>query len=312
MGRKTDFVLGVLNGAVGDYLDKTGNGLATEMAFVHRGRPIAMTAEGLGRAIPAATGRVVVLLHGLMNDERFWAFGDGEDYGSMLARDLGMTPLRLRYNSGLAIPTNGQRFSALMNALVASYPVPIDEIVLVGYSMGGLVARSACHTASVEDHPWLAKVTRALYVGTPHSGAALERVGRVVAHVLDAVDDPVTRLLADLANLRSDGVKDLGDADLRHEDRARRRLTLRLRDRAHPVPLLPTIAHYLVAGALSPDPVIAGLFGDAVVPLGSATAKGDAGIVPERVRVITGLSHVALAHHPEVYAQLRAWCQEDP
>lgn len=35
MGQKLDLALGVLNGAVGDYLVRTRNGLALDMAF-HR------------------------------------------------------------------------------------------------------------------------------------------------------------------------------------------------------------------------------------------------------------------------------------
>src|SRR5262249_25596762 len=120
---------------------------------------------------------------------------------------------------------------------------------------------------------------------------------------------------AELAELRSDGVKDLGDADLRHEDRARRVPRLGLRDAHHPVPLLPEIRHYLAAGSLANDPVLAMLFGDAMVPVPSATdgACVDAttmALPPSHVRIVSGATHVGLAHHPEVHAQIRAWCEE--
>jgi pimeloyl-ACP methyl ester carboxylesterase len=249
-----------------------------------------------------------------MCTEAVWTHEGGGDYGSMLARDLGFTPFYVRYNSGLPIAENGTALSALLDRLVAEYPVPLEEIVLLGYSMGGLVVRSACHVASVSGQgAWLPLVRRALYVGTPHRGAPMERLGRVVSKVLRAIDDPYTRLIADLGDLRSDGVKDLGDADLRHEDRARWQPRIGLRDPRHPVPLLPQIQHYLVAGSLSADPRLASLFGDSVVPLGSATDGScvDAAtfaLPPSHVKIVGGASHLTIAHDPRVYEHLRAWC----
>jgi hypothetical protein len=232
----------------------------------------------------------------------------------MLARDLGYTPLYVRYNSGLPIPDNGEHLAALLEAITERYPVPIEQILPLGYSMGGLVVRSACHAAALRGHRWLSLVPRAIYVGTPHQGAPLERLGRVVAKVLRDVDDPYTRLFADLADLRSDGVKDLGDADLRHDDRARRIARVSLRDARHPVPLLPSIQHYLVAASLSNDLRMASLFGDAIVPLPSATDGGCVSeatfaIPPSHVTLFRGMNHVTLAHHPRVYERIRAWCE---
>ena len=328
MAKRLDGLLGVLNGAVGDYLARTDNGLATPMQLIHRGAPLPVDRAALAEAHPHATGRVVVLLPGIMCTETVWQLPrtaasatrpDGApatDYGAMLARDLGFTPLYLRYNTGLAIPDNGASLAALLESLVGEYPAPLTEILLLGFSMGGLVARSACHVAHQRGQHWLRLVRRAIYLGTPHRGAPFERLGRTVARLLQSVDDPVTRLLADIANLRSDGVKDLGDADLRHEDRARRTPTVGLRDPAHPVALLPQIEHYLVAGTLSPAPWLAALFGDTLVPLGSATD----GAVPElagaelpagHVKVVPGLAHLTLAHHSAVYAHIRSWCEPD-
>ena len=186
--------------------------------------------------------------------------------------------------------------------------------MLLGYSMGGLVVRSACHVAATSEGRWLPLVKRIVYVGTPHRGAPLERAGRVVTKLLASIPDPYTRLIADIANLRSDGVKDLGDSELRHEDRARRRASFSLNDAEHPVPLLPGIRHYLVAGTLSADPTLASLFGDAVVPLGSATNGLDPraaspALPPDHVEVVAGVDHLAIAHHPDVYATIRSFLE---
>lgn len=312
MGKKLDTALGVLNAVVGDYLARTGNGLATELSFVRDGEPLPVERAALARAYPAATKRVVVLLHGLGNTESAFELAGGGDYGSMLAEDLGFTPLYVRYNSGLSIPDNGAAFARLLERFVDAYPAPIEEILPLGYSMGGLVVRSACHEAVAARHRWLPLVRRAIYVGTPHRGSPIERGGRVLARVLESIPDPYVRLVADIANLRSDGVKDLGDAELRHEDRARRRPTLSLTDPAHPVPLLPGIRHYLIAGTLVGEPLVADLFGDAVVPLASATggeARGSAALPPEHIKVLAGIDHVSIAHHPDVYPHVRAFAE---
>lgn len=315
MGRHLENALGILNGAIGDYLVRTDNGLATPMQLIVGGAPVARSRDAVARAYPHASRRVVVLAHGLMCTESVWELPGGGDYGAFLARDFGYSPLYLRFNSGLAIPENGAELARLLEALLDLWPVPIDEILLLGFSMGGLVIRAACHVASTESMRWLARVRRAIYVGTPHLGATYERVGRVVAKLVSGIPDPFARLAAQLGDLRSDGIKDLGDADVRHDDRARRRASLSLRDPEHPVPLLAGIEHYLVAGALSTDPHVARIFGDALVPLASGTnglsAKaGTRALPPRNVKVLAGIAHMALAHHPDVYAQIEEWCRE--
>lgn len=307
-----DDALAILNGLIGDRLVRTGNGLAIDMAIHLHGAPIEVTREGLAAAYPAASDRVVVLVHGLMCTETVWTMPDGTDYGSRLAADLGMTPVYVRYNTGRAIPDSGASLAALLDALVAAWPVPVRAIIPVGYSMGGLVIRAATHVAGLGGASFLPLVERAIYVGTPHQGAPLERAGRVVTRVLRAIDDPYTQLVADLASLRSEGLQDLGDADVRHEDRARRAHGWALRDPRHPVPLLESIEHHLIAGSLSTDPRVALLFGDALVPIpsGSDGAMTDAatmGAPPAHVAYLPGLDHVTLAHHPLVYEKILAW-----
>lgn len=303
MGKKLELAIAILNGAVGDHLARTNNGLATTMTLIDRGH--------------APGARVVVLVHGLMCTEDIWTHEDGEDYGTLLARDLGFSPRYVRYNTGLPIADNGASLSALLDQLVVDHP-SIEEVVLLGYSMGGLVIRAACHVATEERHAWLAKVKKVIYVGTPHLGAPLERVGRVLSKVLAAIPDPYTRLAAELVDLRSDGVKDLGDADLRHEDRARRVPHFSLRDPRHPVPLLPSLQHYLVAGTIWEDARLASLFGDAMVPVPSGTDglcidAATLALPPSHVRLLKGMSHVVIPRDPAVYEHVKEWCaQEEP
>lgn len=301
MGKKLEQAIAILNGAVGDHLARTNNGLATTMTWVDFGRPP-----------PASSSpRVVVLVHGLMCTEDIWTHADGEDYGTLLARDLGFSPRYIRYNTGLAIADNGESLAAMLDEL-AKDP-SIEEIVPLGYSMGGLVIRAACHVATEKKQAWLSKVKKVIYVGTPHLGAPMERVGRVVSKLLAAIPDPYTRLAAELADLRSDGIKDLGDADLRHEDRERRVARFALRDPRHPVPLLPSLQHYLVAGTIWEDARLASLFGDAIVPVASGTdgACIDAttlALPPSHVRLLKGMSHVLIPRDPLVYEHVKEWC----
>ena len=265
--------LGILNGAVGDHLHATNNALAIEMSVV-RGTP--------GQ-------RVAIFLHGLMCTEEVWTFPDGSDYGSLLAKDLGYSPLFVRFNTGRSIASSSADFARLLDVLTTSHP-EIEEILLVGYSMGGLVIRSACHLASALGNRWLSLVRRAIYLGTPHLGSPWERAGRWLVQLLRGIDDPFTQLVGTLGDLRSTGIKNLGDAD--------------------DAPLLARIEHHFIAGSL--DSWIRAHLGDSVVPLASATngicaeVRADA---PRHVKIIPGLTHLALPRHPAVYAQIRAWCE---
>lgn len=317
MGKKVDEALAVLNGLVGDYLARTDNGLAIAMGCYLNGEHSELSRAGIARAYPNATPRIALLVHGVMSTEALWRFPDGSDYGSKLAADFAITPFYVRYNSGLPIADNGASLAALLDTLVAAYPVKLEEILLIGYSMGGLVVRSACHVASERSLTWLSLVQTAIYVGTPHLGAPAERAGRILAKVLKTIPEPVTQLIGDISDLRSAGVKDLGDAALRHEDRLLAATRLSLRDPKHPVPLLPQIQHHLIAGSLVMDPRIAALFGDSIVPLTSSTGaqvRGDVEgstleIQADRVKVLHGRNHIDLAHDADVYAQIQSWLQ---
>lgn len=317
MGNKLELALAVLNGAVGDYLVRRGNALATPMCFVHDGEPLPMERDAIAAAYPDGKPKLVVLVHSLMCNETIWGFPNGGDYGAFIARDFAYSPFYLRYNTGLPIPDNGRQFALFLEALVKAYPREVEEILLIGYSMGGLVIRAACHVASTEGSSWLHRVRKSIYVGTPHRGAPAERAGRVLTRVLSSIDDPYTKLAAEIGSLRSAGIKDLGDADLRHEDRMRRTPTLGIRDERHPVPLLPQIEHHLIAGTLSAEPWVADLFGDAVVPLPSAAGHGLAStegfaLPRDHIHVVEGLNHLQIVRSLEVYDYIRAIVEGAP
>jgi len=150
--------ISVLNGLVGDRLEREGSPLAQRMAIRVDGLAVTPDRASLAQAFPAATPRLVVFLHGLMESERGWQLGGREDYGSRLARDLGCTPVYVRYNSGRHISENGRSLSDLLGQVVAEWPVEVEEVALVGHSMGGLVSRSASGSRSRQSsstsEPW--------------------------------------------------------------------------------------------------------------------------------------------------------------
>jgi triacylglycerol lipase len=315
MAQRVDTAIGVLNGVIGDYLKRKDNSLAIPMQVICRGQPIDITSDAIAASYPRATPRLALLVHGLMSTERAWEFPGGETYGSWLARDLGYTPLYLRYNTGLHISENGEALDLLLEQLVNVYPIQLEEIVLVGHSMGGLVLRSATRSASDHQRRWLDLTRRAFYLGTPHLGVPSERLGNLVTWSLKVVGNPVTKLVGEILDLRSSGVKDLRYGNLRREDWEGVDADALLQNRRHPVPLLPQIDHYLIAGAVSADPYISLLFGDAIVPLRSATGRAKPAdrsppFPQQRVRVMPPITHPRLARDSKVYEQIRAWCRE--
>jgi pimeloyl-ACP methyl ester carboxylesterase len=117
----------------------------------------------------------VVFVHGWCLTERSWSRlpredGDSRSYGERLRADLGFSPVQLRYNPGLHVSANGRTLAEILDRLHAHWPVPITELVLVGHSMGGLVARSACHYGAQQQHRWTGAVSHVVCLGSPHRG----------------------------------------------------------------------------------------------------------------------------------------------
>jgi len=316
--------LAVLNGGYGDLLEREVAELATTMGLRHRGRALAVDREPLASAYPDATGRLAVFVHGLVETERAWRFGaerhHGDrrtSYGTLLRRDLGYTPVWLRYNTGLRVSGNGLALADLLERLVAAWPVPVTDVVLVGHSMGGLVIRSAVHQAAHPDEGpparWLTLTRATVTLGTPHLGAPAEKAANVATHGLRLVGE--TRPLAALLALRSVGIKDLRFGNVVAADWHGHDPDALLRDTRTHVPLHDGVSHFAVVGTVlgSHDSRAGSLLGDLLVRPGSAV--GDTGrenrlAFPDtHVVRLAGLHHFDLLNHPRVYRQLRAWLE---
>jgi len=309
--------VGALNGVLGDYLDRRGNALAVDMGLVHGGQALPLDAAALRRAYLEATSKIVLFVHGLCCTEQSWDYPErrATTYGSQLQQRCGMTPLFVRYNTGLHISRNGRQLADLLDELSRVYPAEIGELTLVGHSMGGLLIRSACHYGAALGHGWLGAVRRAIYLGSPHAGAPLEKAGGLLSLALAPIDEPVTKLTRTLVNLRSAGIKDLRHANLVDEDWEGRDPDVSFQGERAVIPLPDHISHHAVAGTLTENErhLVAQLIGDAMVRVPSAAGgvSGDAaaaGFGPDACRLFPGLHHMALAHHPDVYDQIEAWC----
>ena len=163
--------------------------------------------------------------------------------------------------------------------------------------MGGLVARSACQHAADQNLPWLQQVQMIVCLGSPHQGAALERLGHRITTALHR--SRVTAPLGKIAAARSAGIKNL-------------RYGLRTLDRPDQTPAaLPGVALRFIGANLAknPDHPLGHLLGDGLVTLRSATAPTLPGDVAT-VR-LGGLHHMALLNEPRVYQQIRQWLTDD-
>lgn len=305
-------VLAVLNGVLGDYLCETGNPLAITMRLRHGGRPLALETEALGAALGQPSGKVLVLVHGSCVDDLQWQ-RNGHDHGAALARDLGYTPVYLHYNSGLHISTNGQAFAEVLDQLVAHWPVPLEELVILGHSMGGLVSRSACHAAERAGHTWRRRLSKLICLGSPHHGAPLERGGNWIDYLLGV--SRYSAPLARLGKIRSAGVTDLRFGIVRAEDWAGRDRFERGADPRTPVPLPVGVACYAIAGTAATQPV-ENPPGDGLVPVDSALGRRgppglDLGFPEANQWIALGTGHLELLHRPEVYATLLGWLRAD-
>ena len=306
---RREAVLAAVNGVLGDYLAATANPLATRMQLRRDGVALELNRAALAAALPQASAKILVLVHALCMNDLQWQ-REGHDHGAALARDLGFTPLYLHYNSGLHISTNGRAFAALLQQLQDAWPVPIESISIIGHSMGGLVARSACHYAKLSRASWPKKLRTLVFLGTPHHGAALERAGNRVD--LLAAISPYTAPFARLAKIRSAGIMDLRHGNLLDADWQAVGAN-HAADSRTPVPLPARVACHALAASKRAQPTTTSrrpLPGDGLVSVKSALGLHDdpalALTIPAaRRKIFYALGHFDLLSSAAVYASLR-------
>ena len=291
------------NGVYGDYFSRTGNPLAIDMSLRHHGRRVDIhdpSSVFEQHSDVSPENKLLVLVHGLCMNDQQWS-RNGHDHGAALANELGYLPLYLRYNSGLPIAGNGRLLAEMLETLIGNWTTPLDEVVIMGHSMGGLVARSACHHARQAGHGWPEYLRKLVFLGTPHHGAPLERGG----HGLDLAMNlsPYSMPLTRLSKARSAGITDLRYGTISAGKDI--------------VPLPSGVKCYAAAAVRAAKRSLLSerLIGDGLVTPDSALGRHRdrarmLAIPRNRQWVGYGMGHRELLSRPEVYRQISTWLQE--
>ena len=307
-------VISALNGVLGDYLAETGNPLAVTMHLRREGKPLELTRDGLAAGIRMPSSKVLILVHGLCRSDRGWT-REGHNHGAELARDRSGTVAYLHYNTGLHIATNGRAFARMLEEMVAAWPVPLSEVSILAHSMGGLVARSACHHASAAGHAWLRKLRKLVFLGTPHHGVPLERAGHWFELLLEKT--PCTAPFTVLGRMRSAGIMDLRHGCVLEENWKGRGSSADRGDSCRSLPLPRHVQCYTIAAMIGNAPARHRdqLIGDGLVPVASALGHHpDSGRRLSFPRshqwTATGTSHLGLLCSGQVYERIYGWLEE--
>lgn len=297
-----EMVRAAINGVVGDHLALTENPLAIEMQL--RVNDGTLDFDTLPKKRP-----LLIYIHGsAMSDIQLMR--NGHHHGQKLAEDFGLTCITVRYNSGLHISENGEKLAAKLQELADH--VPDVPIIILGFSMGGLVARSAVNLAEKQSLSWRNRLRGMIFLGTPHHGAPLERMGNVFQKLLESTgySAPIARL----ARLRSAGVTDLRFGSLLREHWSGAGRFDHVPDARTPVPLPTDVLCFAVAGTLSKslDEGPESFSGDGLVPVSSALGEHEnsalnLGLQEHEKKVILNCGHLDLLDHPLVSQELHAF-----
>lgn len=305
-------VKAALNGVCGDHLEASNNPLAIAMHFRNaHGDIVSPESENVATMVPDASPRIVVLVHGLCLSHEYWKGHNEGNLGTELQRAHGFTPLYLNYNTGKHISSNGIELSEQLQYLVEAWPVEVEELTLIGHSMGGLVIRSASWYGSELNLPWTKLLKNALYLGSPHHGSAVAKAGNMLTFVMKKF-----RYASPFAvgQHTSAGIKDLRHGNLLDEDWEGIDQDDFHPDYRKPVPLQEGTRHYFIAATIGKhvSTFTSMMVGDLLVRLDSAKGHHSddlrkLSIRPEDCRVFENLNHLDLLDNKVVHDQILEW-----
>lgn len=307
-------VLATLNGVMGDRLAANKNAFAIPMSMRYAGEPLHWQALP---AMPGIRRKILLLIHGLCLNDLHWRrlhLGKEVCHGDALASALEYTPVYLRYNSGLHTSQNGRELSTQLEQLISHWPTAIEEISMLAHSMGGLVARSACHYGELDGMVWPGFLKKMVFLGTPHQGALLERVGHWIDIILTST--PYTAPFAAIGKLRSAGITDLRYGNVLDQDWQGRDRFSHSTNSYQAVPLPMGVACFTAAAisATKQNTFAQRLIGDGLVTLQSALGQHDdpqrnLGFAKSSQWIGYGMNHLGLLSRPEVTQQLIKWLE---
>jgi pimeloyl-ACP methyl ester carboxylesterase len=300
----TQSLLAALNGVLGDYLVASDNSLAIPMHFRRDGH--ILNDEQLLDIINQSDGKLLIMLHGLCMNDLQWC-RDGHDHGAELAKESGMAPIYLHYNSGQHISDNGKQFAGLLESLVDLTDKPL-VINILAHSMGGLVSRSAFNVAQSSGYKWPERLKKLVFLGTPHHGAALEKAGNWIDLILGAHSYTVP--FARLVKVRSAGITDLRYGNVQESDWHTTERFEFSGDPRLPLPLPETVQCFTVATSAKES--INYPLGDGLVRIKSALGEHqnpafNLDFPDSHKWVGTHINHMQLLNDPEIYQVLKSW-----
>jgi pimeloyl-ACP methyl ester carboxylesterase len=297
--------VGILNGVIGDYLQQSANPLSIEMDFYFEKKPLKGNLSPVKAAYPEAKNSICIFIHGSSAAETHWFKKGKVSYSDSLYQNHQILPLHLRYNSGLHISENGELLNVMLEQLVLDES--IDEINIIGHSMGGLIFKSAAYYAQQNNYEWVNKTNHVFYLGSPHHGAPLEKFGAMAQSFLRQIDTPYTKIAHQLVNIRSNGVKDLRHGYLTHEEWQAEEMDDFPINRKKPIPKLSYFTEYAIAATLSEDSasIMAHWFGDFMVQKNSAIGHHENSdfhleFQQENILLVNNTGHIPLMYHPKV------------
>ena len=313
------FAIGVMTGLVGDALERTEPDLAEPMSVRVGGRVVELERDALTEAFPRASRRLVVFVHGLMGTELpwWWFAADGrETYGERLERELGATPVYLRYNTGRHISENGRSMADLLERARrrlagrgrrARARRPLDG--RPGRPLGLPPRRRGRHAVGQPPAPHgHARHPAHGRADGPGRAQARPRARPPArdAHVRAASSSGAARGSATCATARSST-----------RTGATATPTSCARAATAEVPLLPDATHCFVAATItrSPDHPLGRLLGDMLVLSPSASGRSRTRKIPFRAEYgfpLGAANHLALLNHPAVADQLVRWLSAPP
>lgn len=305
-------IVAAVNGLIGDELRMLDDPQAIVMAVRKDGVDVPGTGWQVGDAFRGGSSHIVVFLHGLCESDESWSLGErthGTTYASRLAAETDATPVMIRYNTGLHVSENGKHLDVLLQQLIGAWPVQVTRITLVGHSMGGLVARAATNHATASGQTWHHLVRDVVCLGTPHTGARLEKVAHVGSRMLRFL--PESRPLSAILDSRSAGIVDLRHGYISRDEWEGQDLTAQWGlDRIAAAPLPHAEYHFVAStlGATKRHPLSA-VLGDLLVHFSSATGIGRTGPVVDgaRFEYVPSAHHFALLNHPRIADWLVEW-----
>jgi triacylglycerol lipase len=310
--RRGRLVVAAVNGLIGDELRMLDDPQAITMAVRVDGEDVPATPWPLAEAFRQATSHPVIFVHGLCENDESWSNAakvHGTTYADRIVAETDGTPVMIRYNTGLHISENGKHLDELIQQLVAAWPVPVTRITLVGHSMGGLVARAATNHATAARGTWQHLVRDVVCLGTPHSGANLEKVAHLGSRLLRFW--PESTPFSSILESRSAGIVDLRHGYITRDEWEGQDLTGQWGlDRIAAAPLPHAEYHFVAAtlGASQRHP-LSSVLGDLLVHFSSATGVGRTGPIVDGAtfEYLPSAHHFALLNHPQVGDWLVGW-----